>query len=193
MSPPAICCGTTPSLVSTWPAKPPMRILRPLRSATVLISLRYQPPICAPVLPHRIARDAVALEELVVELLAAAEVPPRVVLALVEAERDRGAERERRVLADVVVRRGVAALDGAVLHGVGDLQAGHDLAGGEHLDLELAAGDVADGLGRGFGGAVDRVERLRKARGAAPLDGGRAPARTPARCRRRGCPPCRCA
>src|SRR5437868_5514297 len=28
-----------------------MRNLRPFRSSTVLISLRYQPPICAPVLP----------------------------------------------------------------------------------------------------------------------------------------------
>ena len=48
------------------------------------------------------------------------------------------AEGERRILAEVVIRCRVAALDGAVLHRIGDLQAGHDLAGGEHLDLELA-------------------------------------------------------
>jgi hypothetical protein len=52
MSLPGICWGTTPSLASTWPAKPPQRNLRPLRSATVLISLRNQPPIWAPVLPQ---------------------------------------------------------------------------------------------------------------------------------------------
>ena len=33
------------------PAKPPTRNFRPLRSSTVLISLRNKPPICAPVLP----------------------------------------------------------------------------------------------------------------------------------------------
>jgi len=35
----------------TRPAKPPMRNFRPLKSAADLISLRYQPAICAPVLP----------------------------------------------------------------------------------------------------------------------------------------------
>src|ERR687885_821174 len=52
MSPPAICCGTTPSLAKTCPAMPAMRILRPLRSWAVFISLRNQPPIWAPVLPQ---------------------------------------------------------------------------------------------------------------------------------------------
>ena len=41
------CAGTT----ATMPPKPPTRNFRPLRSATDLISLRYQPPIWAPVLP----------------------------------------------------------------------------------------------------------------------------------------------
>jgi len=52
MSPGGICCGVTPSLARMVPPMPPMRILRPLRSATVLISFLYQPPICTPVLPH---------------------------------------------------------------------------------------------------------------------------------------------
>ena len=51
MSEPAICCVTTPTFDSTAPARPAMRILRPFKSATVLISLRNQPPICTPVLP----------------------------------------------------------------------------------------------------------------------------------------------
>ena len=34
----------------TWPAKPPMRIFTPFMSSGVLISLRHQPPIWAPVL-----------------------------------------------------------------------------------------------------------------------------------------------
>src|SRR4051794_41029987 len=39
MSPPAICCGTSPSRVSTPPAKPEMRIFTPWKSAGVLIPL----------------------------------------------------------------------------------------------------------------------------------------------------------
>jgi hypothetical protein len=50
MSPPASCWGTTPSLAMTWPANPPMRIFTPFMSSGVLISLRHQPPIWAPVL-----------------------------------------------------------------------------------------------------------------------------------------------
>jgi hypothetical protein len=67
----------------------------------------------------------------------------------------------------------VPAFDGAVLHGIGHLQAGYDFTGREYLDLELAAGDVADGLRGGLGRAKDRVERLREARCATPLDGRR--------------------
>ncbi|CFO08048.1 Uncharacterised protein [Bordetella pertussis] len=52
MSPSGICCGTTPSLDSTMPPMPPIRMFRPLRSAVDLISLRYQPSICTPTLPQ---------------------------------------------------------------------------------------------------------------------------------------------
>ena len=38
-------------------------------------------------------------------------------------------------------------LDGAVLHGVEHLQAGHDFAGGEKLDLEFVVGGLGDRLG----------------------------------------------
>ncbi len=51
MSLAAVSCEITPSFSMTLPANPPMRILRPFMSATPLISLRNQPPICAPVLP----------------------------------------------------------------------------------------------------------------------------------------------
>ena len=54
MSPPAICCGTEPSLAQTMPAMPAMRNFRPFMSSGLLISLRNQPPICAPVLPQGI-------------------------------------------------------------------------------------------------------------------------------------------
>ena len=58
----------------------------------------------------------------------------------------------------------MARLDRAVADGIERLQAGHDLARGEDLDLELAVGDVRDLLGEHLAAAIDRVERLREAR-----------------------------
>src|SRR3989442_15697068 len=51
MSPPAICCGTPPTLAMMLPANPPTRNFRPLKSSMDLISFRNQPPIWAPVEP----------------------------------------------------------------------------------------------------------------------------------------------
>src|SRR3954447_18022098 len=51
MSPPAICCGTPPTLEMMVPAKPPTRNFKPRKSTIDLISFRNQPPIWAPVLP----------------------------------------------------------------------------------------------------------------------------------------------
>ena len=89
---------------------------------------------------------------------------PALVQARVRAEGDRGAEGEGRILAEIVVRGGVAAFDGAVLHGVNDLQARHDFAAGKDLDLEFVVGRLCDGLGHDFGCAEERIERLRPAR-----------------------------
>src|ERR1700694_5788150 len=56
----------------------------------------------------------VFLEELVAELHAAALIPPRILHARIEAERHRCIDRKGRILADIIVRDGVAHLDGAV-------------------------------------------------------------------------------
>src|SRR5205814_9259806 len=66
--------------------------------------------------------------ELVEHLLAAADREPALVQARVRSERDRSAEREGRVLAEVVVRGGVADLDAAVLHSIDELQSVVDVA-----------------------------------------------------------------
>ena len=66
----------------------------------------------------------------------------------------------------------MAALDRLVLHGIDDLQAGHDLAGGEDADLELVVGEGRDALGEELARAIDRVERLGEARGQTPLHFG---------------------
>ncbi len=114
--------------------------------------------------------DVVLLVELVHQVEAAALEIPGVLHARIEPERDRATERERRVLAEIIVGRGVAHLDGAGGDGVGGLQRRHDLAGGEHLDLEFVVGRFRHRLGKGLGRAIERIERLRKARGQPPFD-----------------------
>src|SRR5262249_40758201 len=74
------------------------------------------------------------------------------------------AERERRVLAKIVIAACMAHLDRAVLHRVKHLQAGYDLACGEHLELKLVLAEFSDPLGHVFGRSIERVERLRPAR-----------------------------
>ena len=116
-------------------------------------------------------RDAaVLLEQRLHRLAPAAEMPPGVVLAGIHAEAHRGAKRERRILAEVVIGRRVPELHGARLHGVEHLQRRDDLAGGKGADGELSVGDLAHAPGDQLGAAVQRVEALRPARGEAPLD-----------------------
>src|SRR5215470_7645643 len=95
---------------------------------------------------------------------------PGDVRARVEAEWQRSAEGEGGVLAPVIVQRRVAHLDRAVPDRVEHLQAGDDFAGGERLDLELVVGDVGHPLGKIFAAAIERIERLRPARGISPLN-----------------------
>ena len=114
----------------------------------------------------------VALEKLVQEILPAAVEEPGVLHARVHAERQRRAEHERVVLAEVIVERSVAAFDRAALDRVEHLQARNDLAGGEDLDLELVVGQRRDALRDVLGAAIERIERLRPAGRHAPLDLG---------------------
>src|SRR6202043_74847 len=79
--------------------------------------------------------DVVALAEFVEDFLAAPERVPGLVEARIGSERYRRAEGEGRILAEIIISRGVSHLDGAVLHGVKNLQAGNDFAGGKCLDL----------------------------------------------------------
>jgi hypothetical protein len=90
----------------------------------------------------------------------------------VEAERNSGAERKRKVLADVIVGGAVAHLHGVVRHRVEDLKRRHDLARTVHADLEFLVRQIADRLRKILAGAVERIERLRKGCGQAPAQGG---------------------
>ena len=118
---------------------------------------------------HQEGGHLVFLVELPHQLEAAAEVDPRVVLAGIEAERQRRIEGEGRILADVIVGCRVPALDRLVLDGIDDLQTRNDLAGRKDANLELVVGKGRDALGEELAGAIDRVERLGEARRHAPL------------------------
>ena len=83
------------------------------------------------------------------QLAPAAGVHPGNLLARVQTEGQRGFERERHVLADVVVAGSLAALDRGLADGVQYLQPRHDLAAGERADLEFAIGDFPDAPGEG--------------------------------------------
>ena len=106
--------------------------------------------------------------ELAQQLQAVAFVHPRRHLARVQAERNRAVDRKRLVLAVEVVRRGVRAFDGAVLHGVDDAERRHQFTRRVRGDRELAPGrgrhDPRERLRR----AVQRVQRFREARREAP-------------------------
>jgi hypothetical protein len=64
----------------------------------------------------------------------------------------------------------VAHLDRAVLHGIGGLQARHDFARGEDLDLKPVVARFGHRLGERLRRAVDGVERFREARCQPPLE-----------------------
>ena len=127
--------------------------------------------LCAGI-ARRDADAVVVLQQVVEQLVATPEPQPGVHLPAVQAEWQRRAERQCRVLAPVVVERRVAHLDRAALDGVEDLKAGDDLAGREGLDLEPVAGDLGDALAEVLASAVERVERLRPARRKPPFDLG---------------------
>jgi hypothetical protein len=64
----------------------------------------------------------------------------------------------------------VPHLDGAVLHGIEDLQARNDLAAREGLDLELVVGGLADLLGEYLDGTPQGVQRFRPTCRQTPFD-----------------------
>src|SRR5579872_2043106 len=108
------------------------------------------------------------LEQIVDQVLSATPVQPGDMLAGVEPERQRGSEGEGGILAPVIVQSGVTDLDRAVGHGVEYLKAWHDFACCKRLDQESVVGDLGDPFGEVFAAAIQRVERLRPARGIAP-------------------------
>ena len=116
--------------------------------------------------------DIKFLVKVVHQFHAAAEIHPGVLLPGIEPERHGAAEGKGRILAEIIIGRGVAHLDGAVLHRVGSGKAGHDLAGGKNLNLEFVVGRFSHRLGEDLRRAIDGVERFREARGQPPFELG---------------------
>ena len=112
----------------------------------------------------------VLFHERLQRLLTAAVIPPGIRLPRVRAEAYGAGKRERRILAEVVVERRVAELDGACLHCIEHLQRRHDFAGGEGADLEFAVGELAHAARNEVRAAEERVQALGPACGKAPLD-----------------------
>src|SRR5262249_44768310 len=101
-----------------------------------------------------------------------AVIHPCLLLACVEAESEPGIERDRGVLTDIERGERVAALDGAVLRRIPDLQRRHDFPASEALDLEFPIGQLPHALTHGFDTAVKRIEALRPARCQPPTHWG---------------------
>src|SRR6202011_660390 len=112
--------------------------------------------------------EAVGVEffaELIHQLEPIAIEKPRVLLACVEPKWDGTEKCPGRVLANEIVGSRMASLDGAVLDSVEHLEAGHDLACGERLDLELVVGGLRQVFRKSLARPVERVERLLPAGG----------------------------
>ena len=152
---------------------PPMRNLRPERSADGLDLLAEPAAHLGAGIAAGKADHAVLLEEFVGEFVAAALGKPGILLAGVEAKRHRREDRKGRILADVIIRDRMAHLDGVVGGRVKRLQARNDFARREQLNLKLVVGHFRNLFRKILSGAVDRIERFREARGHAPLDLGR--------------------
>ncbi len=127
-------------------------------------SLRNQPPIWQPVLPAARSDDVVAFEKFIEEFGATAHLQPRGLHPAVESERNRSTEREGWILAYIIVGRRVAHLHGAVEAVSSACRPGTISPAAKYLDLEFVVGGLGNGLGEYLAGAIDRIERFRKAR-----------------------------
>jgi len=88
---------------------------------------------------------------------------PGVLLARIQPERKRIAQREGRVLADKIIGGGVAHLDGAVAHRIDSLERRNDFASSKALNLEFIVGGFRHVFRQRLGRAIGGVERFRKA------------------------------
>src|SRR5690606_11068196 len=135
------------------------------------VAFRVDPAVHLPAgVASQVAEHVVPGVELVPQGLALAGVDPGRELRRRHAERHAGEECVGGALADVVVRRGVAALERAARDGVVDLEPADLRARRVDLDLDAAVGHLAQVVRQVHGAAVQIVERGEPRRGhAAPV------------------------
>ena len=127
-----------------------MRNLSPLKSSGLVTGFLNQPSGWVGIGPYgkETTLAPMRVVELVEQLLAAAVlVPGEQHVGVHAVGGTRAPERERGLLAVVVDEHAVAAVERALRHGVEQAEGRHHRAGGQHLDLEVAAGHVVDLLG----------------------------------------------
>ena len=161
-----------------------MRIFTPLRSSTLLISFLNQPKGGVSILPTAKLFSPNLRAEFVPHRLSAAVIEPCDMLDIGHAERHREEIAEGAVLAEMEARRVMRHLRGAVLHRLEGLRTGHQFAGRENPNRQLAVRHFRDARGKPVGAGAEPRQALRPGRDHAPFhlalrDGGRG---------ERGCP-----
>ena len=92
------------------------------------------------------------------------------VQSLVWSESNRRSEGKGRVFAEVVVRRGMADFDSAVLHRVYNGKTRNDFTGSKYLNLKFVISGFSDRLAHDVGATEDCIKRFRPAHRHAPFD-----------------------
>ena len=120
---------------------------------------------------HREIEDVVLRVELTHQFQTVALIHPGRGLAGIKTERDGAVEGKGFVLAEEVIGGGVSAFHSALLNCVNHAKCRDQFAARVDGNLELAASHFLDFGGKGFGSAVNGVQRLREAGGQTPADG----------------------
>ena len=141
MSAGAICTADMPSVVNMSTASPEVRNFMPFRSSGPFISFLNQPMGSHGTGPPR---KLTMFSCAACWISAKSSLPPPYStqpiswLASMPKSGPGAVEAERDVLAEPERGDAVAAVEHALAHRLDHLQPGHDGAGGQHLDLELA-------------------------------------------------------
>ena len=144
ISPACRSCVATPSFCITMAPSPKKRIFRPLRSSSVLISLRNQPDASGAIEPHSMASTLYLRGSSCISLLAAAVAHPAEVFAHLRPERHRGEHREGDVLAGEEAEAGPGRVERAGRDRVEVLARRNQRARLEEAHVDRAGGHLLD-------------------------------------------------
>ena len=150
ISPPGSALTAAPMPVNTSIEMPTVRNLRPLKSSTLVIGFLYQPSGWVGIGPYG---NDTTLAPIEVKISLSSSLPPPYLcqdssmLASMRVARAGAPQRQRVLLAVVIDQHAVTAVEHALGDRIEQLERRHHGAGGQHFDLEIAAGHVVDLLG----------------------------------------------